>query len=249
MKIGDYDCHGAACAYPMLTGSDLANFIEGIKENGQREPIVLLAVTPDWPDGTKGSVILDGRNRYVACLKLGIEPKLRYFDEATEGSPTAFVKSMNNDRRHQEQLSRVLSLQRIVAISRVGKKRQKQDALPGVDVTTAEMVKQIEQDGSPELVAAVHAGEVDAAHAAALSQLEPDEQIEGIKRLTAEVEQPEPVRAKTVEENAQSVLVRLSPVEVAALRCLAFLGDKSVHMEAREGSKVLRRIVPGVGRG
>jgi len=245
MKIGNHFTHEAADAYPMLQGADMENFTASIEENGQREPIVIYQ---ERGHGS-GDVILDGRNRYAACLALGIEPRFRYFDDKTEGDPVAYVKSMNNDRRHQEQLSRVLSLQRIVAIDKAGRKRTKQDALPGVDLATSDMARRIDQDGTPELVAAVHRGEVDAASAAALSQLEPDEQAEGIKRLTqADEVKPEPVRAKQTEETCQSVLVRLSPVEIAALRCLALLGDKSVHGEAREGSKVLRRIVPGVGR-
>jgi len=236
MRIGDYDTHEEANCYPLLEGHRWDAFLDDIKANGAHLPIWLYE-----------GKILDGRNRYEAQRRLGIKPA---FAEYTGNDPAGFVLSMNSFRRHQEALSYALSVTRMADLGKKERRRLKsQDALPGVDMTTAAMARQIEQDGTPELVAAVHRGEVDAAHAAALSQLEPDQQAEGIKRLTqADEVKPEPVRAKQTEETCQSVLVRLSPVEIAALRCLALLGDKSVHGEAREGSKVLRRVVPGVGR-
>ena len=245
MKIGGYNSHPAADAYPLLQGSDLQNFIAGIEQDGQRCPIVLYAVTPDE------TVILDGRNRMLACITLKIEPITRYYDEATEGDPVLFVKSMNNDRRHQEVLSRVLSLQRVVDIAKRGKKA-KEPTLPGVSMDTATMIKQISEDASPELVAAVHAGEVDAAHAAALSQLEPEEQTEGLKRIrAADAPEPKPTRAKQAQEG---VTLMLTPRDLAALQsalrvCGAEMAavfarcERSVHPEAVEGGKVLRRMV------
>ena len=123
MKIGGFDCHPAADAYPLLIGPDLDNFIASIEQDGQRCPIVLYAPITHTDKVTSAeSVILDGRNRMVACIKLRIEPIVRYFDESTEGDPVLFVKSMNNDRRHQEVLSRVLSLQRVVDIAKRDRK-------------------------------------------------------------------------------------------------------------------------------
>ncbi len=251
MKIGLYSTHPAADAYPLLEGPDLSNFTAAIEQDGQREEIVLLRVGDE-------TVILDGRNRYIACLALGIEPRFRYFDETTEGDPVAFVKSKNNDRRHQERISRVLSLSRLVEVHRRESKRLKrQDALPGVDLNTAQMVKAISEDGSPELVAAVHAGEVDAAHAAALSQLEPEEQREGIERIKAQQAEPEkPVRAK--QEQA-GITITLTPRDVVALTsALRVCGTEmaavfarlasSVHPEAVEGGKVLRRVLGSVAQ-
>jgi DNA modification methylase len=49
---------------------------------GQRDPIVLL-------DGR----ILDGRHRYRACVELGMPPRTRAFDTATEGTPIQYLYS------------------------------------------------------------------------------------------------------------------------------------------------------------
>ena len=46
------------------------------------------------PDGS----IIDGRNRYNACIELGIEPEYRTYEG--KGSMTSFTVSMNLMRRH-----------------------------------------------------------------------------------------------------------------------------------------------------
>lgn len=58
-----------------------------IAENGLREPI--------W---TYQNQIIDGRNRYQACVFLGVQPDYREWDG--EGSLVMFVVSLNLKRRH-----------------------------------------------------------------------------------------------------------------------------------------------------
>src|SRR5205807_5405213 len=58
-----------------------------IKANGLHQPI--------W---TYQDKIIDGRNRYKACLEAGIEPQFREWNG--EGSLIAFVVSLNLNRRH-----------------------------------------------------------------------------------------------------------------------------------------------------
>jgi DNA modification methylase len=79
--------HPAADAWPMMDDERYAELRGDIYTNGQREPITLC-------DG----MILDGRNRYRACVELGIEPMTREYD----GDPWAFSWSMNGARRDIE---------------------------------------------------------------------------------------------------------------------------------------------------
>jgi len=76
--------HPAADAFPMMNEKRYSELVADIQINGQREAITL-----------SDSMILDGRNRYKACLELGIEPTTRtYF-----GDPWAYVWSLNGQRR------------------------------------------------------------------------------------------------------------------------------------------------------
>jgi N6-adenosine-specific RNA methylase IME4 len=76
--------HPAADAFPMMDEKRYAELVEDIKTNGQREPITVC-------DG----MILDGRNRYTACMEIGKQPITREFT----GDPWAYAWSLNGMRR------------------------------------------------------------------------------------------------------------------------------------------------------
>jgi ParB-like chromosome segregation protein Spo0J len=82
--------HPLANEYPLLEKGRLDELAESIKANGQREKIVRL-------DG----LILDGRNRYLACRVAGVEPVYREYDgPADDDSLRAFIEDANEHRRH-----------------------------------------------------------------------------------------------------------------------------------------------------
>ncbi|HET98773.1 MAG TPA: hypothetical protein ENH89_00060 [Aurantimonas coralicida] len=84
----DLTFHPASEMFPLLSDADLAALASDIKANGLREPITL------HPDGS----ILDGRNRYRACINVEVEPRFVEWDD--QGTPEVFVISMNLYRRH-----------------------------------------------------------------------------------------------------------------------------------------------------
>ena len=89
--------HPAADAWPMMDDERYEELLADIEMNGQREPITLC-------DG----MILDGRNRYRACVDLGIEPLTRKY----AGDPWAFAWSLNGARRDLEATVRALIFRR-----------------------------------------------------------------------------------------------------------------------------------------
>ena len=86
--------HEVANIFPMMQGEEFAALKADIETNGLREPIWL------HPDGR----IIDGRNRYLACCELGIEPEYHTWNGA--GSLVAFVVSLNLHRRHLTPMQR-----------------------------------------------------------------------------------------------------------------------------------------------
>lgn len=78
--------HPAAELFPLLAGAEFDSFKADVEKNGLLEPIWLCE-----------GKILDGRNRYRACVDLGLEPAFRDYQGE---SPVSFVWSLNVERRH-----------------------------------------------------------------------------------------------------------------------------------------------------
>jgi hypothetical protein len=78
--------HPVADIFPLLTGPPFDALAADIAEHGLREPILL------HPDGR----IIDGRNRYRACIEAGVEPHFRTWEgEAEDGAALlAYVLSL-----------------------------------------------------------------------------------------------------------------------------------------------------------
>lgn len=81
-----YELHPLCTLFPRLEGNEFESLCSDILANGLRNPIVL-------HDG----MILDGGNRYRACIEAGIEPE---FIEFKGDNIVSFVLSSNLHRRH-----------------------------------------------------------------------------------------------------------------------------------------------------
>lgn len=92
--------HEAANIFPMMGEEEYQRLVTSIRENGLREPI--------W---TYQGEIIDGRNRYKACLESGIDPLYREWDG--NGSLIAFVVDLNLERRHLTSSQKAMSAIRI----------------------------------------------------------------------------------------------------------------------------------------
>lgn len=80
--------HEVANIFPLMEGEEYDNLCADIQQNGLLVPIWL------HPDGS----IIDGRNRYRACLQTGTRPEFKTW--SGEGSLVSFVVSLNLHRRH-----------------------------------------------------------------------------------------------------------------------------------------------------
>jgi phage N-6-adenine-methyltransferase len=89
-----YEAHELANIFPLIEGDEFDKLVDDIKTNGLLNPIVLYE-----------GKILDGRNRFNACLEAGIQP---LFVEYDGDSPLNHVVSLNLTRRHLSESQRAL---------------------------------------------------------------------------------------------------------------------------------------------
>jgi len=109
----DRQYHEVANIFPLMQGDEFEELKSDIKANGLLEPIWL------HYDGS----IIDGRNRYRACIETEVEPKFRTWNG--EGSLVSFVVSMNLHRRHMNSGQRAAaSLEALPMLEAEAKERQ-----------------------------------------------------------------------------------------------------------------------------
>jgi len=103
--------HKIADLFPMMSNEEYKSLVDDIRQNGQMEPIIIYE-----------DKILDGRNRYKACLELGLKPKMIDFNG---NNPLSFVISKNLKRRHLTASQQaVIALEVLPMLEEEAKKRQ-----------------------------------------------------------------------------------------------------------------------------
>lgn len=159
-----FPIHQVAAMFPPMSADEFAGLVADIREHGQREPIIL----------HEGAVI-DGRNRYLACQEIGIEPRTVEWDG--EGSVEAFVVSKNLHRRHLNESQRAMIAARLANLragQRVDMASQSQGspiglppisqpeaaALLNVGLNSLKRARAVLTHGTVEEIAAVDKGHV-----------------------------------------------------------------------------------------
>ncbi len=165
----------------MLSGKALDDFNLNVAENGLLDDI--------WVhDGQ----IIDGRNRYKACLAAGISPRYRPWNGEC-GTLNKFVASQNLERRHLDESQRALAAAKLATL-RYGANQFTEDTQICVptQLEAAEMfnvshrlvnsARKVVTRGIPELITEVEKGEMSVSHAAAIASLPQKKQKRLIRR-------------------------------------------------------------------
>ncbi len=169
--------HPVANIFPLLAEAELDALADDIRTNGLREPIWL------HRDGR----IIDGRNRWLACRKLGIKALTRTF-EGENAELVRFVVSLNLHRRHLSPSQRAIVFQRLEELGHGGNRqdanlrlgREEIAKLAGVSERSLAHAAVVNRHGTDELIAAVERGEVTVSAAAAMARPEQERTIKAL---------------------------------------------------------------------
>jgi hypothetical protein len=179
--------HSLAQIMPMMSVPELTAMAEDIKAKGLLAPIVMLA-----------GLILDGRNRLVACILAGVEPRYAEFESlGVIVPPVEWIISQNVHRRHLTVGQRsMIGAQLIPMFEKEAKCRQgaRTDLQPeletdfgrsaeraaaavGVSADSVKAALKILKAGTPEVQAAVKIGRITLNSGMRLAELPADEQL------------------------------------------------------------------------
>lgn len=174
--------HAVTELFPLLYGAAFEELVDDIRKNGLREPILIDA------EGR----ILDGRNRYRACERAGVEP--RFVRWKGEGPLPELSLSLNLRRRHLSES------QRAMVAARLAKMLQASRPARGANLHHAKLLQshnhaatavnisrrllmhasKVLHSGCDELLAAVEQGRIPVSTASRLTVLPRDEQAQAV---------------------------------------------------------------------
>ena len=179
--------------FPPMTEAEFDALAEDIKANGLKEAIWLLE-----------DKVLDGNNRYRACLKIGYrfkETDFRQFDPKTQGDPLAFVVSANLHRRHLNESQRATIAAKLVTTkegynqyNRASVTNEQAAKMLAVSEATVKMAKEVAQKAAPEINKMVQNGELRLGAAKKLLS------IAKKKKITKEQQVAELTKTKAADE-------------------------------------------------
>lgn len=198
--------HPYAEIFPLMSDTEFDDLCADISINGQLQPII-----------TKGNQILDGRNRFNACKKLGIVPK---YKEYFGSDVLAFVISSNLIRRHLNDSQRAMVADNLTTLKHGGNRqdanlhlettrREAADALNVSERSVADAHK-VNEKGSKKLKESVMSGEIPVSAAAKIADASKEEQPKIIKERKVRTVKPKVSK----REKAQLIIETLDTIAI-----------------------------------
>jgi N6-adenosine-specific RNA methylase IME4 len=192
--------HPASEIFELLEGDEFQSLVESIAKHGLINPIWL------HPDGS----ILDGRNRYRACVEANVEPRYEWWNG--EGLAVDFVWALNKERRQldgnalkiaagkyaiehesearERQLSGLKNVGSSVSNDTnvdYGRSRIEAAEKFGIGEATVARTIKVLKEGDDSLVDAVKSGKVSVSAAAEIATKNKDEQREIVAKGEKEI--------------------------------------------------------------
>jgi len=158
--------HPLAEIFPLIEGDEFSALVEDIRSNGLRQPITRYQ-----------GAILDGRNRWRACVEAKIKPR---FETYSGDNPIGFVISSNVHRRQMNASQRAMAAERLHNVEHGGNRKDQEpnsaldrDRLRGlfsISKSSMKCAALVLENGNSELVKAVDRGTLAVSRAATIAK-------------------------------------------------------------------------------
>jgi len=240
MTATKYEIHPAAELFPMMSDVEFNGLKADIKQHGQRDDIMI------W----KGQLV-DGRNRLRACDELGIEPSLCEMSE--ELDPVAWVLSHNLHRRHLTTSQRAMVADKLATL-RNGEKKgasgiplaSQTEAAKALHVSndSVKTARKVRAKATPEVIAAVEAGEMSLNAAVATTKpktsapAEPAKSARGDAVTNGKPTKPSPTKSLTMSQ-VNYTLLKMSRDKKRHVQIMEIIGIALSRLKDEERCDVL----------
>ena len=114
--------------FPVMNRQEFAGLVASIREHGLLDPITL------W----RGQIV-DGRHRFLACIKAGVPPRFEHLPD--DADPLEHVLSKNQNRRDTSISQKAVSAYKVTSRSGPGRPRTEEQANPERPYTQQEAAK------------------------------------------------------------------------------------------------------------
>jgi ParB-like chromosome segregation protein Spo0J len=230
--------HPLGDLFPLIEGDEFEELVASIKAHGLRDPITI-------QDG----MVLDGRNRQLACQAAGV--RCDYQPLPVGQDPLTFVIDKNLNRRHLTISQRAMVAAKLANLKDGQTKAGTQICVPVSQEDAAERLKvsqrsvqsatKVKDDAAPELIQAVERGDVTVSVAAEIAELPQAEQ----RKVVAKG--PTAIKTKAKELRTSKRPVGKKNEAKAELSILAWSEaklDERRHFLDGVGLQPLREAIP-----
>jgi hypothetical protein len=191
------DEHEAAKIFPMMSDGNIRKLADDIRINGLRHWITLAIQNGKH-------VVLDGRNRLLACAMAGEEPRWSMWEGK---DPAAFVLSENLHRRHLSESQRGMVAARMANLREGRPKTESIDSVSlavaaeklKVSRPTVQRARKVLESACEPLIKAVDDGLVSVNEGAQIAALPVERIPEEVERVTSPSPSSEPGRRRRVD--------------------------------------------------
>ena len=238
--------HHLANIFPLMTDEEFAGLCASIEKNGLLQPI--------W---VYQDEIIDGRNRYYACLETGTELRFRRWNG--DGSLINFIIGLNLDRRHLNESQRAMVAARLANmrsgtrtdLAPIGTRSDdapenkyvsQSEAAAMLNVSRRSLTRaaKVQKNAYPKIAEQVEQGEISVSRAEKISALPIERQKQIAKRGgKALVDKKSRTKIKKIISKARSIsdlcLLCNPEIEITDESFIVFLRALKVRTGARYG--------------
>src|SRR3990167_518144 len=213
--------HPCCEMFPRMEAKEFSEFVADIKARGQRDPVIV----------DQDGLVVDGRNRVLACEALGIEPKVKAAKFPDPAARAEYIVSANIMRRNMTVSARARHLARLTKEVKKGR--------PEINVSPRNIKDELEsgkQFKVPKSMISKARTVIKSGDEKLIAEMDSDEKSIETAYQEVKAKQPKPKKPKLDSDSPQSLFdaPRVEYRSISELRDVIAKAGKEALANIRE---------------